>query len=189
MDTEGILGKKNMIINIAVAMVAVIIAVNIYGAQVKKTNELRARRDIEQRKNEILAQINQVHSQLLSYNNFFLDNAEGMMNEVNELARAENIEIISIRPSIIEKQVMWIRYPLQLQVVAPDFHALGSFISKLESQPQVYVVSDVIMRSKQREFEKGLDVEQRELKKGLDVDLTVSGFAKNSEAAEEQNEQ
>ena len=189
MDTEGIVSKKNMIINIAVVMVAAIIAVNIYGAQAKRANELRAQRDIEQKKNEILVQINQVHSQLLSYNNLFLDNAEGMMNEVNELARAANIEIISMHPSTIEKQPMWIRHPLQLQVVAPDFHALGSFISKLESQPQIYLVSDVIMRSKQRELEKGMDVEQKKLKKGMDVDLMVSGFAKNSEVAEEQNEQ
>jgi len=130
---------KNKLLNIAVIIIALIIANNIYKAQGRGILELRQEKETEIKKNETLSDISRLEERLKDYKPL-IDRKDvgGVLNNINSLAREASVKVDSIKP---EKEVasrFFTKYPFALIVKADSYHNLGKFIASLENHPDVY---------------------------------------------------
>ncbi len=159
---------KNNIFNIALIIFALIVANNIYKKQAKVIESLKAKVDLELKKNDVLNGIGQLEKKINSYKSLLTRKESNVvMNVITNIARDSEVKIISIRPASENRQADYIKFTFALILNTPNYHALGKFISKLESYQDVYSVETVTVAS------------QDETKRALTVNLNVSSIVFN----------
>lgn len=135
---------KNKILNIAIVILALIIAYNIYKGQNRTLGSLKENKDIEIKKNAVLSDISQLEKKIISYKNLFnKKDISLVMNTINSIAKGTNIKIILIRPQRERDYPVYIKYSFDLVINAKDYHQVGKFISKIESSPDIYMIDSV----------------------------------------------
>ena len=145
MELMTILRQKNKVLNIALIILALIFAKNIYKKQVSELESLRQRRAQEAERNKILEGIAVLEKRVNVYKaNFPKKDANVAINDINSLAKEMNVEILSIKPEAEQKYRDYlIKTPFTLNISVASFHNLAKFISKVESARDYYIVEDV----------------------------------------------
>ena len=141
------INKKN-IINFIIILIALPIAVNIYKSQVKSAGLLKNNKEIELKKNEVLEDISisektvNSYKALLNRKDIFL-----VLNVIGNIAKKSGVKINSLKPQAPQDYPAYIKYSFDLTVDVDNYHALGKFISALESNPDVYFVDNLTIKS------------------------------------------
>lgn len=156
--------QKTNILNIALIILALIISLNIYKKQVKEIESIKAQKEVEIKKNKVLQEISQLEKRLVLYKNLLpKKDPSSVINNINNIAKESAIKIVSIRPAAEQKYPDYIIFPFDLVIKVANYHALGKFISRVESYTDVYMVEVANIRT-----EYGA--------KGLTVNLTISSI-------------
>jgi Tfp pilus assembly protein PilO len=157
--------NKNKILNLAVIMVAFIIASNIHKQQTKEIESLKSKKNMETKKNTAIENISKLEKSINVYKNVLVKkDVSSVINTVSNIAKESGVKIISVRPVSEKKYPDYIKFPFSLMLSAADYHTLGRFISKIESYQDVYLVE-------------AMDIRSQEQKKELTVNLTISSIA------------
>lgn len=170
--TDFINEHKNKLLNAVIILVALLIANRIYKAQTATLVSLKGRKALEIKKNAVLGEISQSEKRLNLYKSSLnKKDASLVMNTVNNLARDSGVKIVSIKPQSEKRYPVYIKYPFDLNVEAESYHAIGKFISKLESHPQIYLVEQVTLRKVAGRAQAGPTADK------LNLDLKLSTLA------------
>lgn len=156
---------KDNIPNLVIIIIAIIISTNTYKKQLKEIQLLREKKEIEIKKNIILEDINLLEKKINFYKSLFVrKDASIIMSTINDIAKEAGIKIISFRPLQEQRFEDYVKIPFDLMIIAPNYHALGKFISKVESYNDIYIVDLVSLK-----FEE----ETEELSVGLMISSVV----------------
>lgn len=154
MDLDGVklndllLKEKNKVLNAVVILAAVFIAVNIYKAQAKAVAGIRELKDIEFKKNDVINEISRYEKNIDSYKEFLVKKSSGaVINTINDIANECGVKILSLKPSGVQEFSLYTKQPFDLSIAAPDYHAIGAFISKLEGHSDMYTIDAINMRA------------------------------------------
>jgi len=157
--------NKNKVLNFAVIIVAFIIAGNIYKQQTREIESLKSKNNMETKKNTVIENINKLEKSIGAYKGLLAKkDASSVINTVGNIAKESGVKIVSVKPIAEQRQADYIKFPLNLVLTVPNYHTLGSFISKIESYQDVYVVE-------------GIDIKFQEQAKELAVSLIISSIA------------
>jgi hypothetical protein len=133
--------NKNNLINIGVLILALIIAKNIYSHQIKKIDVLKNDKNTELKKSALINDISLMEKRINAYKIFFYKkDPSTMINNITRIAGESQIKITSVRPEGEKEHIAYNKISARFNMVAPDYHRLGSFISKLESAPEHYII-------------------------------------------------
>lgn len=159
MELSGIINKhKSKILNIGIIILAVIVANNIYQKQNKELAMMKAGNDALMQKNGVLENIGELEIKIGAYKDLLSKKEENRaMNTFNSLAQDLNITISSIRPLLEEKHADYSKFPFDLSISAPNYNAIGKFISAVENSQDVFQVEFIAIRPDRNE--KVLNVE------------------------------
>lgn len=166
METRELINKyKNSIFNIALILLALIIVSKIYKKQNETIKLLQKQTQEAIQKNEVLEKISQMEKKINLYSSLFSKkDASSDINTIGNIAKESNIKIISIRPLSEQRSSEYIKIPFDLTVLAPNYHALGKFISRVENQQDVYLIDSMDISS---------DIERKELTVNLKINTVV----------------
>ena len=141
--------RKNLIFNIALVLGAVFIAYNfIYIRHLRDLASLNQQRQTEIKKNAVLEDVSKLEKRLNAYKNFLVKKDTGLViGTLSDMAKATGIEISSIQPETEQEFLTYTKVSFSLEMYADNYHALGEFISKMESSPDIYTVEDINIRT------------------------------------------
>lgn len=143
---EIVFQHKNKVVNSAILILAILFANSIYQQQITAADALKQRREIEEKKNFVLGDIQQLEKRIRQYQNFVnRKDVSVVMNIMSELAQDFSINVISIRPETQQENPLYTRYFFVLKLEARDFHDIGKFIGRLESSSELYSVENLII--------------------------------------------
>jgi hypothetical protein len=141
------INKKN-IINFIIIVIALPIAINIYKSQVKSIELLKNKKDIELKKNEVLQNISISEKTVNSYKDILnRKDISLVLNRISDIAKKSGVKIIWLKPVAPQDYSIYIKYSFDLAVDVDNYHTLGKFISALESNPDVYFVERLTIKS------------------------------------------
>lgn len=166
MELVGFASKNiKKIVNIAIIILALIISSNIYKQQAKEIESLKIKNDLEAKKNAVIESIGKQEKTINAYRNLLIKKDAGsVINIISNIAKDSEVKIASIRPGQEQRFPDYINMPFSLTLSAPNYHALGNFISRLESYKDVYMVEVIEIKSESQSKE-------------LTISLTVSSIA------------
>jgi len=142
-------GRKR-VLSIGIILFTLIITLIIYRIQTKKIESLCVDKDTELKKDEVLKEISRSEKTIKLYKNLLSrKDASSVMNTISNIARDSNVKLISIKPGSEENQPLYIRCPFILVIGADSYHAIGKFISSIESQSDIYFVDTISIRSQE----------------------------------------
>lgn len=171
------LEKKEKILSTAIFIFALLIATSIYISQTKSLRLLNIKRDTQIKKNEVLNEIRQSEKKIKFYSNLLNEkDASSITNTISNIAKESGVQIISIEPGREEKQSLFIKYPFILTIHADSYHAIGKFITKIESYSDAYIVETTSIRPLSEVLNKELDETAAKTNK-LIVNLTLNIIA------------
>lgn len=159
MDLNAVINKnKNTIINIAVIVVALIIAQKIYGSQMRVVETLKSQKEAEIKKNEVLANIVQSENKINAYKNLInTKEVTSLMNHISDIARDSEVKILSIEPASEIDAGAYINKSFHLSIKTQDYHKIGEFIAKLENSPDIYMINDLNINAGRNTINKDKD--------------------------------
>lgn len=136
------LGKyKNQIVSIGIILLAFLIAKNIHSKQNMQIQSLRQQMDSESQKSGVLEDIAQLEKKFQPYKDLLnVKDTATVINTMSNLARQNNLKIISIRPDQEKIMKDYVAFPFNLSISSPSYHSLGKFISDLENCKEVYAI-------------------------------------------------
>ncbi len=159
---------KNKVFNLAVVLLAIIVALGIYSKQARDIELLKNTKEVESKKNVVLDNIGKLEKRVDAYRELLKNkDTESIIGSISDMAKESGVKIISIKPETRQKYQDYVKLPFSLVVNSFEYHSLGDFISRIESYPDVYIIEDVRINSLSN-------------KDGLTVNLKLSGieFAK-----------
>jgi len=132
---------REKFVNIAVFMICLIVSFNIYKNQSEMAKFLKANKETETIRSEVLNKLAISEKKINFYKNLFNKRDSSVtINTINTIVKESGISIISIKPGTENIYSAYIRYPFTLAVNAENYHAIGKFISKIESHPDTYFI-------------------------------------------------
>lgn len=145
MDFKNLITKyKNNILNIAIIILALILAINIYKRQARLIASLVERKNSAIKKNEVLMDIEQLEKKFISYKSVINNkDISSVINTLTNIAGDSAINIISLKPQKQEERPDYVRYPFNLTVESPDYHSLARFIAKIENSTDIYIIENI----------------------------------------------
>jgi len=133
--------SRNKAINLAVIILSLVIAMNIYKGHLVRLEGLKAQISEENKKGKVLSGIKQLSEEVDAYRRLLVWKESSLsMAELNNLARESEIKISSIKPLGESALPEYSRYIFELSVVSPDYDRLAKFVNKLEVYKDVYLV-------------------------------------------------
>lgn len=167
-SVEGLIKKHtDKILNVLIIIVALFFANNIYKKQMQNITLLNEKKESELEKNKVLESIGQLEQ---NYN--LIKNAVNKkdvslaIDKLGNMAKMTNVKIISIKPEKEEDYPAYVKHPFVLTATADNYHAIGKFISAVESSPDVYILESISI--------KPVVTKQVSRPDRLDIDLRIS---------------
>jgi Tfp pilus assembly protein PilO len=146
--SEFITKHIKKIIGGVIIIFSIIISSNIYKNQLKVIGSIKNQQDIEREKNATLNNISSLENKLVAYKRVFpRRDANSVMNAISNIAKESFIKILSIRPGQEKSSPYYAKFPFEIVVNAPDYHALGRFISRIENYEDFYTVEIMDIRT------------------------------------------
>lgn len=168
MEKLGLLKNKNLIVNLGIILLALFLAFKIYDAGNQQVNSLIQQKEDEAKKNAIIENIVGLESRMDSYKKVLIKkDLSSVMAEISNLAKNNSIEIASVKPLNDENYTDYVKSSFLLTIKAPSYHALGDFISQIESFKDLYLVAELSINSDQPK-------QEEDVSKGLSVSLKIS---------------
>jgi len=163
MGLESLINKnKNKFFNIALIVISLIVASNIYKKQEEGINALKANIVEEEKRNKTLESIGKLDARIESYRILLAKKeTSSYMNDINNIARDTGIKIMSIKPSGEESYSDYTKYIYELTVSSSDYDGLARFINTLEVNQTVYMIDILDIRSSSYNKEKELSANLR----------------------------
>jgi len=142
---------KNTVINIAIIILALVIASNIYKKQVNDLDSLKQKKEEEIKKCGVLENISNLEKKINSYKNTIpAKDANLVINAISNIARDSGVKILSIKPVAEQRQPDYINIPFDLTVSAANYHIIGELINRLETYQDIYKVDSLEIRSDEK---------------------------------------
>ena len=172
MEYTALLNKyKNKLLNAGVILLTLIILVNIFKGQNQSVGLLKAAKDSELKKNEVLFNISQAEKRLATYKNIFSKkDPSHLINLFSNIARDSSVKIIAINPRAQESRQVYTKYPFDLTIGVDSYHAIGKFVSSIENSNEIFFIDKADIKP----MEKSATSEN---KYSLLVSLTISAIA------------
>jgi hypothetical protein len=163
MDSVSLINKnKDKILNVALIIISLVVASNIYKKQVAKIDSLKASIVEEEKKNQALDSIEKLDVKIDLYRKLLPGReASVSINDINNIARNVGVGVISIKPSGEEKFPDYTKYIYDLTVSSSDYDSLARFINALEANQTVYVIDTFSISSPSYNREKVLNANLR----------------------------
>lgn len=148
MEFKEIISRhKNKVLNIAIIILAFVIANKIYQKQTKDIGQLEMQKDLEIKKNEILQDIAHKEEYLGSLRNIVnTKDVSEITNTLSRFAKESAVNIVSFKPQIGMEYPAYFRYSFEMILFADDYNAIGKFISKLENSTDIYIIDALRMQ-------------------------------------------
>lgn len=142
MDINHFIDKyKNHTVSIVVILAALIFANNIYQAQSKDIARLKADKDVEIKKNELITGIDSLEKKIDKYKKLLNNKtSSSVINALNNIAKESGVSITSLKPAEEKIAEFYTTYSFSVDVEADKYNSLGRFINKLESSPDIYII-------------------------------------------------
>jgi len=161
---------KNRILNVAIIVVSLFTAYNIYKDQAKAIQILNGNKQKEIEKNEILGNISKVDKKIRTYKAFMnKKDVSLIIDNLGKIAENSNTKLLSIKPDPEQIYPLYVKYAFNLGLVVDNYNTLGKFINKLEKSDDVYVIETLGV------FAEHSSSKEAEMK-GLIVNMRVSTF-------------
>ncbi len=143
---------KNALLNVAIIALALVISKNIYQNQAKEISTLMQLKESAQKKNAALEDISQLQKKFAvfraSINN---KDIAIVMGKISDIAKEYGIKILSVRPLPDKDCGTYTAYAFDLNITSASYHNLGKFISKLESSPDIYYITNLNMARREKD--------------------------------------
>lgn len=143
MDVNSLLKRKDVVVSVIVLAVALIVAKSLYQSQLKQKTLLQQQRDAELKKNELFKQMSGIKRRVESYEQALVKNPDAVMNHISDVARDSNVKIASLKPVLGQGGEFYVPNTFSLNVEADNYHTLGMFVSKLERNPELYIIEEI----------------------------------------------
>ncbi|MCX5713468.1 MAG: hypothetical protein NT033_01375 [Candidatus Omnitrophica bacterium] len=137
---------KSLLFNIFIILAALYFSSKIYKAQTIKFTKLTMDRDSALKKNEALSDIGKLENKLNLYRSFMTKDVSLAINTLADLAKDSSIHILSVAPDKEQLLAAYIRFPFNLVLEADNYNALGTFMSKLESHHDIFIVDSAVIK-------------------------------------------
>lgn len=149
MDAAEFVNKNKVkIVNIGIIIIALIIANKIYQAQDRQLAQLKQLKEAEMKKSQVLDEVLSLDKKLTAYRGLLTKQGQaGAIDNITNIARSSGLEIISLRPMQEMLSGVYVKSPYEIELSAESFHQIGRFISKIESNPVVYIVDNISITS------------------------------------------
>lgn len=166
MNVEELTSRyKSLMINLVIFFILLYISSRIYQAQNKKFHALENNKAVETEKIEILKNLGKLQEEFNGYKQFINQKDPNQLSDtITTIARNTQAKIISFRPLAEENLPMYTKYSFDVKVEVSSYHALGRFISSLESHPFIFSIDLTRISAQAAEKEK----------MRLNVDLKIS---------------
>lgn len=173
MDINEVFEKnKNNILNIGVIVLSLFVAFQIYNGINEKTDALAQQKSNELKKNEAATEIAAFEKKINGYKKVLVKKDLGaVMDSISEIAKQCEVKVVSIKPEGEESSTDYIRSSFALTINAPNYHALGNFISRIESYQDIYFIDELSMGSA------GFRGAAEDIGSGLKINLKISTIA------------
>ena len=136
--------NKNKIVNAGVILLAIFIALYLFGMQNQQLASLEESKNEEMRKSEVMESLNRVEKRIDSYKQTFTRKDLGsVIDAMTNIAKDTRVKVISVKPGTEQQQSDYIKTSFLIVVRVADYHALGDFISKVENYKDLFLVEDV----------------------------------------------
>ena len=136
--------NKNVVLNLIVVVIAGVVAFNLYQKNEQAKMKLSSNIKEEQKKSKVLEGIDQSEKTMSAYRKLLSKKDTSLvMATITNLAKESGIRVVTVKPVPEARINEFIRMPFVLTVAPPSYHALGKFISAIESAQDVYVVDSV----------------------------------------------
>jgi len=136
--------KKNLIVNLIVAVILVAGLIWAYNYQMKNFNNLTAQKEAEIKKNAVIEEISKSEKKIFAYKRILSKKEiSNLMNSINALAGKNKIKIMTVQPQNDEVEEYYIKQTIRLEVEFKSYHNLGNFISGLEKSPEIFIVNNL----------------------------------------------
>ncbi|MDD5568208.1 MAG: hypothetical protein PHY88_03280 [Candidatus Omnitrophica bacterium] len=158
---------KNLIVNTAIILAALIIAHNIYNANLVAGTALKTRIGEEEKKNLELEKIGGMEKKITAYKKLFPSKEAGaVMNDIVGIAKISKVEVLSVKPLQGEVRGDYVKNSFSVSVIASNYDDLAKFINALETSRSFYMID-------------GMDINRRDVQDGskLVVNLRMSSVA------------
>ena len=161
--------KKNQILNLGILLLALFFAFKIFQAAQVEIDKLVGQKQSELKKNQVAENILNLEETLESYKKVFVKkDISSVMDTVSNIARSCNVKVVSIKPGREDATKDYLKSSFILVVNIPNYHALGEFVSKIESQKDIYLVDVINIDAS------GVDQSRNTVGINLTVNLTMS---------------
>lgn len=157
--------NKNKIINFAVIILALFIALQFFRSANGQRNSLIQQQNKEIEKNKVTEDISILEKKAEVYKKVFVKkDLASIMDIIYGIAKDTSVRIASVKPFTAEAMDNYFNSSFLITLNAPSYHALGDFISKIENHKDIYLVNDISISS----------TATNQGAAGVDVDLAVS---------------
>jgi len=161
---------KNKILNVAILVLSLLTAYNIYKDQSKVIRNLNGNKQKEIEKNEILGNISKVDKKIRSYKAFMnKKDVSLIIDDLGNIAENSNTKLLSVKPDPEQIYPLYVKYAFNLGLSVDNYNTLGKFINKLEKSDDVYVIEGLGVTAEHSSSKEG------EMK-GLLISMRVSTF-------------
>jgi hypothetical protein len=134
---------KNKIINGGILLISVLIAYNLYKTQIVSLQKLQSDKINETKKNDVLSVLGELENALNTFKKELgRKDADSVINFINSISKETGVSILSIKPDQETKTGEYLITPYMLALKSSGYHNVGKFISRLESNNQVFYSVD-----------------------------------------------
>lgn len=149
MEKNGLFEKnKNNILNLGIVILALFIAFKIYKGIEEQMDSLTRQKDNELKKNEAVEKIAGLEKKIDGYKKVFVKKDPGVViDTISVIAKKCAVKVVSIKPAGEEARADYIKSSFSITIRAPDYHALGNFVSQIESYQDVFLVDEIKISS------------------------------------------
>ncbi len=147
MDINDIINYRNKGLNIAIVILAMAIAFNMYKKQVVVIESLKHAKEMEIKKGTTLEGINELEKRVKLYKDFAnKKDPLALIKTFNKLARLIEVNVVSLKPDKSQEFPLYQKYPYNISLTSKNFNQLGKFISGVESSPEIFVINSAVIR-------------------------------------------
>ena len=147
------INKSQLIATTAVIFISASVILSVYLPFKRQSLSFRSDILAERENNILLGHISVIHKYLDVYKKQIPDisGVSAFMGDISEMARKENVEIISIKPGAPEITELYTKFYVTLDIKSP-YKQLGSFVSRIESSDKFFMVEG--MKAKRLDMER-----------------------------------
>ncbi|MDP2830695.1 MAG: type 4a pilus biogenesis protein PilO [Candidatus Omnitrophota bacterium] len=140
--------NKNKIINFAVIILVLVIALQFHRSANDRISLLIQQQNNELEKNKVVEDIATLEKKAEVYKKVFVKkDIASIMDTITGIAKDTSVKILSVKPYAEEALDNHLSSSFLITLNAPSYHALGDFISKIENHKDIYLVSEVSINS------------------------------------------